>query len=144
MMDLAIAQARLGEKAHEVPIGAVLLDASGAVLASGFNQPISANDPTAHAEVVVLREAARRQGNYRLPDTTLIVTVEPCLMCAGALVNARVSRVVYGAREPKWGAMESLLRLETVGLNHRIDVISGVREKECGELMRNFFRTRRE
>ncbi len=144
MMDLAIAQARLGEKAHEVPIGAVLLDASGAVLASGFNQPISANDPTAHAEVVVLREAARRQGNYRLPETTLVVTVEPCLMCAGALVNARVSRVVYGAREPKWGAMESLVRLETMGLNHRIEVISGVREKECGELMRNFFRIRRE
>jgi tRNA(adenine34) deaminase len=144
MMDLAIAQARLGEKAHEVPIGAVLLDGSGAVLASGFNQPISANDPTAHAEVVVLREAARRQGNYRLPETTLVVTVEPCLMCAGALVNARVSRVVYGAREPKWGAMESLLRLETVGLNHRIEVVSGVRERECGELIRQFFRSRRE
>jgi tRNA(adenine34) deaminase len=144
MMDLAIAQARLGEKAHEVPIGAVLLDASGAVLASGFNQPISANDPTAHAEVVVLREAARKLANYRLPETTLVVTVEPCLMCAGAVVSARVARVVYGAREPKWGAMESLLRLETVGLNHRIEVISGIREKECGDLMRNFFRTRRE
>ena len=82
--------------------------------------------------------------NYRLPETTLVVTVEPCLMCAGALVNARVGRVVYGAREPKWGAMESLLRLESMGLNHRIEVISGVREKECGELMRNFFRNRRE
>lgn len=144
MMDLALAQARLGERAGEVPIGAVLLDASGAVLAAGFNQPISLNDPTAHAEVVVLREAALKLANYRLPDTTLVVTVEPCLMCAGALVNARVSRVVYGAREPKWGAMESLLRLETMGLNHRIELISGVREKECSELMRNFFRTRRE
>jgi len=144
MMDLSIAQARLGAEAHEVPIGAVLLDASGAVLASGFNQPISANDPTAHAEVIVLREAARRQGNYRLPETTLVVTVEPCLMCAGALVNARVSRVVYGAREPKWGAMESLLRLETLGLNHRIEVVSGVREEECGALIRDFFRTRRD
>ena len=143
-MDLAIAEARLGEKIHEVPIGAVLLDASGAVLASGFNQPISANDPTAHAEIVVLREAARKLANYRLSETTLVVTIEPCLMCAGALVNARVGRVVYGAREPKWGAMESLLRLETIGLNHRIEVISGVREKECGELMRNFFRSRRE
>lgn len=144
MMDLAIAQARLGEKAHEVPIGAVLLDASGAVLASGFNQPVSANDPTAHAEIVVLREAARKVANYRLPGTTLVVTVEPCLMCAGALVNARIGRLVYGAREPKWGAMESVLRLESLGLNHRIEVISGVREKECGELMRHFFRERRE
>jgi tRNA(adenine34) deaminase len=144
MMGLAIAQARLGEEAGEVPIGALLLDASGAVLASGFNQPISSHDPTAHAEVVVLREAAHKLANYRLPGTTLVVTVEPCLMCAGALVNARVSRVVYGAREPKWGAMDSLLRLETMGLNHRIEVISGVREKECGELMRNFFRSRRE
>ncbi|MBX7187678.1 MAG: tRNA adenosine(34) deaminase TadA [Vicinamibacteria bacterium] len=143
-MGLAIAQARLGEQAHEVPIGAVLLDPSGAVLASGFNQPISANDPTAHAEIVVLREASKQAGNYRLPGTTLVVTVEPCLMCAGALVNARVARVVYGAREPKWGAMESLLRLETLSLNHHIEVISGVREKECGDLMRAFFRTRRE
>ena len=144
MMDLAIAQARFGEKAGEVPIGALLFDASGAVLASGFNQPISANDPTAHAEIVVLREAARKLANYRLPETTLVVTVEPCLMCAGALVNARVGRVIYGAREPKWGAIESLLRLESIGLNHRIEVISGVREMECGELMRNFFRRRRE
>ena len=144
MMDLALDQARLGERAGEVPIGAVLLDSSGAVLAAGFNQPISTNDPTAHAEVVVLRDAARRLANYRLPDTTLVVTIEPCLMCAGALVNARVSRVVFGAREPKWGAMESLLRLETMGLNHKVDVISGVRERECGELMRGFFRTRRE
>ena len=144
MMGLAIDQARLAENAGEVPIGAVLLDASGAVIAAGFNQPISSNDPTAHAEVVVLREAARKLANYRLPQTTLVVTVEPCLMCAGALVNARVARVVYGAREPKWGAMESLLRLETVGMNHRIEVISGVREQECGELMRGFFRDRRE
>ena len=144
MMGLAIAQARLGETAGEVPIGAVLLDASGAVLASGFNRPVSSNDPTAHAEVVALRAAARNLANYRLPGTTLLVTVEPCLMCAGALVNARVGRVVYGAREPKWGAVESLLRLDSIGLNHRIEVISGVREKECSELMRHFFLSRRE
>ena len=144
MMDLALGQARLGERAGEVPIGAVLLDATGAVLAAGFNQPVSSHDPTAHAEVVTLREAARKLSNYRLPGTTMVVTVEPCLMCAGALVNARVSRVVYGAREPKWGAMESLVRLETLGLNHRIEVIPGVREKECSELMRKFFRDRRE
>lgn len=144
LMDLALAQARLAETAGEVPVGAILVDSNGLLIGSGFNQPISASDPTAHAEVIALREAARRHLNYRLPGTTMVVTVEPCLMCAGALVSARVARVVYGAREPKWGAMESLLRLESLDLNHRIEVISGVREKECGELMRNFFRNRRE
>ena len=142
-MGLAIAQARLAEKAEEVPIGAVLLDASGTVIASGFNQPILSKDPTAHAEVVVLREAARKLDNYRLTKTTLVVTLEPCLMCAGALANARVSRVVYGAREPKWGAFESLLRVGDLALNHHIEVIPGIREEECGELVRNFFRKRR-
>lgn len=144
LMGLALDQARLARQSGEVPIGAVLVDAQGAPLSSGFNQPLGSHDPTAHAEVVVLREAARTRQNYRLPGTTLIVTVEPCLMCAGALVNARVERVVYGAREPKWGAVESLLRLDNLGLNHRIEVISGVREKECAELMRNFFKARRE
>lgn len=144
LMGLALSQARLAEAAGEVPVGAILLDDSGEVIASGFNQPISAKDPTAHAEVVVLRDAAGRLGNYRLPGTTLVVTVEPCLMCAGALLNGRVARVVYGAREPKWGALESLLRLESLGFNHRIEVIPGVREKECAELMRDFFKSRRE
>jgi tRNA(adenine34) deaminase len=143
-MDLALAQARLAEQAGEVPVGAILVDQAGVVIASGFNHPIASNDPTAHAEVVVLREAARRLSNYRLPGTTMVVTVEPCLMCAGALVNARVSRVVYGSREPKWGALQSLLNLQTLGLNHRLEVVSAVREEECGALMRNFFRNRRE
>ena len=143
LMGLALAQARLAEKAGEVPVGAILVDSAGLLIASGFNQPVSLNDPTAHAEVVVLREAARKLANYRLPDTTMVVTVEPCLMCAGALVNARIARVVYGAREPKWGAFESLLRVGSLSLNHQIEVISGVREEECGELMRNFFRNRR-
>ena len=144
LMNLALAQARLAETADEVPVGAVLVDSSGLLLASGFNQPVSSHDPTAHAEVVVLREAGRRLSTYRLPGTTLVVTVEPCLMCAGALVNARVSRVVYGVREPKWGAFQSLLRVESLGLNHRIEVVSGVREQECGDLMRSFFRKRRQ
>ncbi len=144
LMDLALAQARLAEKAGEVPVGAILLDAAGLEIATGFNQPVSSNDPTAHAEIVALREGARRVSNYRLPGSTLVVTVEPCLMCAGALVSSRVARVIYGAKEPKWGAMESLLRLDSLGLNHRIEVISGVRGAVCGELMRNFFRTRRE
>jgi len=142
-MDLALAQARLAEKAGEVPIGAILVDSGGLQISSGFNRPISSNDPTAHAEIVALREAARGLSNYRLPGTTMVVTVEPCLMCAGARVSARVARVVFGAREPKWGALESLLRLENLALNHRIEVISGVREQECGELMRQFFRNRR-
>ena len=144
LMDLAIAQARLAENSREVPVGAVLVDAAGEVLAVGFNQPISSSDPTAHAEVIALRAAAQRLANYRLPGTTMVVTVEPCLMCAGALVNARVSRLVYGAREPKWGAFDSLLQIGRLGLNHNIEVISGVREQECGDLIRNFFRKRRE
>ena len=143
LMDLALAQARLAKSVGEVPIGAVLLDAQGKVIASGFNQPILSHDPTAHAEVVALRGAARESSNYRLPHTTLIVTVEPCMMCAGALVNARVARVVYGAREPKWGALESLLRMRELALNHQVEVIQGIRERECGEILRRFFRERR-
>ena len=142
-MELAIAQARLGEARGEVPIGAVLVDHEGLVIAEGFNQPVSSSDPTAHAEIVVLREAARKASNYRLPETTLVVTVEPCLMCAGALVNARVSRVVYGASEPKWGALTSLLRLDSLGLNHQMEVLAGIREEECANLLRDFFRKKR-
>jgi tRNA(adenine34) deaminase len=143
-MDLALIQARLASDAGEVPVGAVLVDAAGEVVASGFNRPISSLDPTAHAEIEVLREASRLMANYRLPGSSVIVTVEPCLMCAGALVNARVARVVFGAREPKWGAFGSLLDVQRLGLNHRIEVVSGVREDACAELMRSFFRGRRE
>lgn len=142
-MDLALAQAALGAAADEVPVGAVLVDRDGVVIASGFNQPVSSHDPTAHAEIVALRQAALKMANYRLPDTTLVVTVEPCLMCAGALVNARVARVVFGAREPKWGAFGSRLTLDGLGLNHRIEVVQGIREQECGDLLRNFFKGRR-
>ena len=143
LMDLALAQARMAEAVGEVPIGAVLVDSLGIVIAAGFNCPISSLDPTAHAEIVVLREAARKLANYRLPGTTLVVTVEPCLMCAGALVTSRVTRVVYGVQQPNWGAMESLLCLGSIGLNHRVEVVSGVRGNECGELMRKFFWGRR-
>lgn len=142
-MDEALAQARLAEEAGEVPVGAILVDSAGLRIGSGFNQPVSSCDPTAHAEVVALREGARRLSNYRIPGSTLVVTVEPCLMCAGALLNARVARVVYGAREPKWGAMESRLSLQTLSLNHRIEVVAGIREKECAEVMRRFFQSRR-
>jgi len=142
-MDRALAQAKLAAQAGEVPVGALLLDAQGTVLAQGFNQPVSSRDPTAHAEIVVLREAALKLSNYRLPGTTLVVTVEPCLMCAGALINARVSRVVYGASEPKWGAFVSLLRLQELKLNHRIEVVPGVREDACAAILRDFFLARR-
>jgi len=142
-MDRALAQAKLAAQAGEVPVGALLLDAQGTVLAQGFNQPVSSRDPTAHAEIVVLREAALKLSNYRLPGTTLVVTVEPCLMCAGALINARVSRVVYGASEPKWGAFVSLLRLQELKLNHRMEVVPGVREDACAAILRDFFLARR-
>ena len=142
-MDEALAQARLALAAGEVPIGAVLV-IDEAIVARGFNQPISACDPTAHAEVLVLREAARLVGNYRLTDADLYVTLEPCLMCVGALVHARVRHVIYGAAEPKTGALVSTVRaLDTPGLNHRFRVIGGVREEEARGLIQEFFREKR-
>jgi len=142
-MAAALAQARLALAAGEVPVGAVLV-ADGTIVARGFNQPIASTDPTAHAEVVVLREAARALGNYRLTGTTLYVTVEPCLMCAGAMVHARVGEVVFGATEPRSGAVVSAARvLELPGLNHRVAVTGGVLEEECRSLMQQFFRDRR-
>jgi tRNA(adenine34) deaminase len=141
-MRLALEQARLAERQGEVPVGALLV-ADGVVRAQGFNQPISTHDPSAHAEIVALRRAAQELGNYRLPGTTLYVTLEPCLMCVGALVLARVSRVVYGAREPKTGALESLLDAQRLPLNHRFEVESGVLADECRQLFVEFFRARR-
>ncbi len=142
-MDLAIEEARRARDAGEVPIGAIVaLD--GAIVGRGFNQPISSHDPTAHAEIVALREAARRVGNYRLTGAVLCVTIEPCLMCVGALVHARVATLVYGAAEPRTGAVISSVRgAELPGLNHRVAVTGGVREAECRELMQTFFRERR-
>ena len=142
-MAAALEQARLGLAAGEVPIGAVAV-VGGAIVARAFNQPIGSVDPTAHAEILVLREAARRAGNYRLTDATVYVTVEPCLMCVGALVHARVQEVVYGATEPKTGALVSTVRaLEIPGLNHRFAVTGGVLDAECRELIQEFFRGRR-
>jgi tRNA(adenine34) deaminase len=142
-MRQAIEQARRALHLGEVPIGAVLAQ-GGEVVAGAFNQPIHLVDPTAHAEVMVLRRAARTLGNYRLPGTTLYVTVEPCLMCVGALVNARVSTVVYGAAEPKWGAIRSIIAIDGVAVNHRFEVVEGVLEAECRRLMVDFFKFRRE
>ena len=141
-MRLALEMARRARDAQEVPIGALLVQGNE-TLARAANAPISTVDPTAHAEILVLREAARRLGNYRLPGTTLYVTVEPCLMCVGALIHSRVGTVVYGAAEPKTGAIGSILDLSGVSSNHRFDVVPGVLEEECGALMREFFRSRR-
>jgi len=141
-MEGALAQARLALAAGEVPIGALIV-VDGAVVADGFNQPISSSDPTAHAEIVALRRAAAAAGNYRLGGSTLYVTVEPCLMCVGAAFNARIDRLVYGADEPKFGAVRSRLRVEELRFNHRFEVVAGVREEECRGLMVEFFRAKR-
>jgi tRNA(adenine34) deaminase len=142
-MRAALEEARRGLAAGEVPIGAVAV-IGGEIVARAFNQPIGAVDPTAHAEVLVLREAAQHVGNYRLTGATIYVTVEPCLMCVGALIHARVGEVVYGATEPKAGAIVSIIRAhETPGLNHRFAVTGGVLETECRELIQQFFRDRR-
>jgi tRNA(adenine34) deaminase len=143
-MGEALAQAREGGAAGEVPVGAVLVEEGGVILARAFNRPVALKDPTAHAEVLALREAAARRGNYRLPGTTLYVTIEPCLMCLGALLQARVGRLVFGAADPKAGACVSLFRLhEDPRLNHRLEVSGGVREAECRELLEEFFQARR-
>lgn len=141
-MGLALEQARLGLAAGEVPIGAVVV-AAGTVVGEGFNRPVGAADPTAHAEIVALRAAATARGNYRLPDTTLYVTLEPCLMCVGALIGARVATIVYGAAEPKWGAIESIVKISSLAANHRFAVVAGVREAECRALVVGFFKGRR-
>ena len=142
-MVAALAQAELAREAGEVPIGAVV-SIDSEIVGRGFNQPIRAADPTAHAEIVALRDAARRVGSYRLSGATLCVTIEPCLMCVGALVHARIGTLVYGAAEPKSGAVVSAVRGgELPGLNHRFEVVSGVREDACRELMQSFFRDRR-
>jgi tRNA(adenine34) deaminase len=143
LMAEALAEARRAGDAQEVPIGAVVaLD--GVIVGRGFNQPIGAGDPTAHAEIQAIRDAARRVGNYRLSGATLCVTIEPCLMCVGALVHARIGTLVYGAAEPKSGAIVSaVLGAELPGQNHRFEVVGGVREAECRALMQAFFRDRR-
>jgi len=143
MMAEAICEARRAWDAGEVPIGAVVV-ADGVVVARGYNQPIGSHDPTAHAEIVAIREAARLASNYRLTGATLYVTVEPCLMCVGALIHARIATLVYGAAEPRTGAVSSTVRGgELPGHNHRFDIVSGVSEPECRAFMQEFFKLRR-
>jgi tRNA(adenine34) deaminase len=143
LMVAALDEARRARDSGEVPIGAVVA-VEGRLVGRGFNQPLSSGDPTAHAEIVAIRAAARAVGNYRLTGAILCVTIEPCLMCVGALVHARIGTLVYGAAEPKTGALASTVRGgDLPGHNHRFEVVAGVREEECRALMQEFFKARR-
>jgi tRNA(adenine34) deaminase len=142
-MQQALEQAGLAALAGEVPVGAVIVR-NGEVIAKAFNQPITNHDPSAHAEMLALRQAALAEENYRLPGTTLYVTLEPCTMCAGALLHARVYRIVYGATDPKTGAAGSVLDVfSSKQLNHQTVIEGGVMGQECGQLLRDFFKERR-
>ena len=142
-MTLALKQAEAAAQAGEVPVGAVLI-AEGKVLAEAHNRSIIAQDPTAHAEILALRAAAIRRQNYRLPRTTLYVTIEPCMMCVGALIHARIDQLVFGAREPRSGAVVSQQNLlDSASLNHKVRYREGVLAVECGNIMQGFFQSRR-
>jgi len=144
LMQIALKEAKKGFLREEVPIGAVLATANGQVIAKAHNQTISLNDPTAHAEILVLRKGGKFFKNYRLNNTILVATVEPCLMCMGAAINARISKLIFGVQELKTGAAGSLYNLAgDPRLNHSIDVIPGIMANECRVLMRDFFRNRR-
>lgn len=143
-MHAALELARVGRAAGEVPVGAVVV-ADGGIVGRGYNQPISSHDPSAHAEVMALRDAAARRANYRLPGTTLYVTMEPCVMCAGAILHARVTRVVYGAREYKTGAHGSVIDVfAEPRLNHHCEIVGGVLADACAALITEFFESRRQ
>jgi len=142
-MQLALDQARLAAMHGDVPVGAVVIDQAGTVLASAGNEREIRHDPTAHAELLALREASRQLGSWRLTGLTLVVTLEPCTMCAGALVLARIARLVFGAFDPKAGAVSSLFDVvRDPRLNHRVDIRGGVLEAECGALLKDFFANR--
>ena len=143
-MDFALQEAKKAGQIGEVPVGAVIIAENGEIIAAAHNQTITQVDPTAHAEILALRMAALSANNYRLLNTSLYVTIEPCLMCMGAIVHARVKRLVFGAKDPKWGAAGSLYNLsEDDRLNHRVDIVQGVCEEKCRELMQRFFRAKR-
>lgn len=143
-MGLALEQARMAAKSDEVPVGAVLADENQNILSKDHNRTISFNDPTAHAEILVLRQACQCIQNYRLLSTTLYVTIEPCIMCLGAIIHARVQRIVFGAPDEKWGGIVSLYRItEDKRLNHRPEVVGGILEDSCRQLIQDFFRSKR-
>ena len=143
-MSLAIQQAQSAGQLDEVPIGSCVVGVDGMLIAAAFNRSITDHDPTAHAEILAIRMAGERLTNYRLIGTTVYSTIEPCAMCAGALVNARISRLVYGAKDERFGAVDTHFGIGlTDALNHRIEVVGGVLEDECRSLMQNFFRQKR-
>ena len=142
-MRMAIEQAQLAAQSGEVPVGAVLVR-DGQVISKAFNKPIANHDPSAHAEMLALREAALAEENYRIPGSTLYVTLEPCAMCSGAMLHARIDRVVYGAQDPKTGAAGSVLDIfSSKQINHQTSVEGGIMSEECGQLLRDFFKGRR-
>ena len=144
-MKLALEQACLAEQQGEVPVGAILIDQKQFILSTGFNQPITSCDPTAHAEIVALRSAAKLVRNYRLLSTTLYVTVEPCVMCMGALIHARVNQVVFGAFDTKWGAAGSLYDFSKDNrFNHQIEIVPGICQVQCRDMIVEFFRHKRQ
>jgi len=144
LMKQALSEAEKGSSMGEVPVGAVLASPEGQIVAKAYNQPIALGDPTAHAEILAIRKAGLFFRNYRLNNTTLVVTLEPCLMCMGAAINARIARLVFGTVDPKAGAAVSLYNLaEDKRLNHRIEVVSGIMEEECRSVIQDFFRVRR-
>ena len=143
-MQVALSEARTGAQKGEVPVGAVLVDERGGLVAADHNRPIELNDPTAHAEILVLRSAAKKAMNYRLLNTSLVVTIEPCVMCMGAIIHARVQRIVFGAVDHKWGAVGSLYNFaQNKRFNHQPEIIAGVCEEECRSILQNFFKAKR-
>jgi len=144
LMKQALREAEKGSSVGEVPVGAVLASPEGDIVAKAYNQPIALEDPTAHAEILAIRKAGLLFQNYRLNNTTLVVTLEPCIMCMGAAINARISRLVFGTVDPKAGAAVSLYHFaEDKRLNHRIEIVSGIMEKECRSMIQDFFQVRR-
>lgn len=144
LMELALEEARQAALVQEVPVGAIVVSASGKVLSSAHNDPIASKDPTAHAEMIALRRAAEAEGAYRIPGTYMVCTLEPCLMCMGAMIHARIGGLVFGAYDPKSGVAASCIQLTNFEfLNHTFPVVCGVRAEECGELLRDFFKARR-
>jgi len=143
-MMLAVKEAQKAEEMDEVPVGAVIVDETHRVIGQGFNRPISAQDPTSHAEINAIRAACDRLNNYRLPQTSLYVTIEPCIMCMGAIIHARIRRVVFGAPDPKWGAAASLYQMASDHrLNHNPEIVSGICEEETKAIIKGFFRNKR-
>ncbi len=143
-MNLAIKEAQKAADIDEVPVGAVIVDKNNELIGTGFNCPISSNDPTSHAEINALRMASTAINNYRLINTTLYVTIEPCIMCMGAIIHARIKRIVYGAGDAKWGAAQSLYRLaDDKRLNHHPEIISGICEEETRQILKDFFINKR-